>query len=254
MAMTWETVPKCVLCGSENTSVYLNSDVPPWYQKQPINLLECGKCHLVRADPRPERQALYKNYLAGADNVKLIVERKLARPNVGLHHRRAIEEAMTYADRKVERLYDMGCGAGTVMMEARELGLEAQGNDVNKASVDMLKEKGFKAFHGFTRDLTLPSDYFDVVMNLDYLEHSYEPLDDLKTCLRLLRKGGVLYLKTLYLDCPAHKEQGVHWNLLGNGHFHYFFPDTLRELMTKAGFGVLDLKLGGLVTVIGLKR
>jgi hypothetical protein len=250
--MEWNEVTACNFCGGPASALYMRSHVPNWYQGKPLELYQCEGCGLVRASPRPDPRALYRNYLAGTDKVREITMRKLERPNVLLHHRRAIEDAMGFARRAVHSLYDMGCGAGTVMMEARRLGLEAEGNDLNRASIDMLVADGFKARCGFTRELEFDRGY-DVVMNLDYLEHSYEPFDDLKTSHRILNQGGVLYLKTLYLGCPNHLLDGEHWNLFGNGHFHFFHPDTLKAMVREAGFSIVSCKTAALITIAAVK-
>lgn len=250
--MRWYDVTQCEYCGDQNSSVYLRSYVPNWYEKRPLTLVECNNCRLVRASPRPDPDDLYVNYISGGGKAKEIAMRKLARDNVGKHHRRAIESAMSFARRPVESLFDIGCGAGTLMMEGRALGIEAEGNDLNKAAIDHLKELGFNAYLGFTQNIDFPRTY-DMVMNLDYLEHSYEPTADLRLNFNMLNSGGVLYLKTLYLGCPKHVANGSAWGLFGNGHFHYFFPDTLRKMVESAGFEVAHYETKGLIVIVGIK-
>ena len=178
--------------------------------------------------------------------------RKLARDRVDEHHGRAIETAQKFAERPVKSLFDMGCGAGTLMTAARNRGIESEGNDLNKASIDRLKAMGFMAYQGFTQQLSINRTY-DMVMNLDYLEHSYNPTEDLALCHRILNPGGVLYLKTLYLGCPNHVAYGAGWGLFGNGHFHYFFPETLNAMVVKSGFRVKHVETKGLILIIGVK-
>ena len=250
--MKWEDVTACEFCGCGEATAYRHSFTPPWYDSQPLNLLKCAECNLVRASPRPDAEDLYEGFLRGDPTAEAARERKMVRPNVNLHHRRTVEEACRYAARPVKRLYDMGCGAGTIMMQARELGLEAAGNDVNKAAVDALRQLGFDAQLGFTKDIQVNGQY-DVVMNLDYLEHSYAPFADLKTCHAMLADGGVLSIKTLYLGSPDHRRDGDAWGLFGNGHFHYFFPETLRRMTEAAGFTIKEFKLGQLVSVIAIR-
>jgi len=160
-----------------------------------------------------------------------------------------MKAAIDFFASKPKRVYDMGCGAGTVMMAAKEEGLEAWGNDVNKAAVEMLSEMGFNVQHGFTEELELPSEYFEIVMNFDYLEHSYTPLEDLKVCHRILKPGGLMYLKTLYLDCPSHREKGEAWQLFGSGHFYYFSMSVLKRMIESVGFKIENVLEGQLVFI-----
>lgn len=255
-SMHWHNVDACDLCGGESFRPY--AEIPSqhpetgavrWYDGRPIELAECQSCGLVCVSPRPDLRELYEGYIAGSSNAADAVKRKRERKNVGEIHRKHIETAIGYLGRPAARLFDMGCGAGTTLLEARKLGLDAEGNEINKASVDLLTSEGFKAYHGFTQDLDLPLASFDIVINFDYLEHSYTPLEDLRTCHKLLNPGGVLYLKTLYLGCPAHVEKGNNWQLFGPGHFHFFTPTVLRKMVETAGFEILDVKAGQLIFV-----
>lgn len=155
---------------------------------------------------------------------------------------------------EAKTLYDMGCGAGTIMEAAKNLGLEAAGNDINKNAMERLKDLGFETYHGFTNDLKLPKDKFDIVINFDYLEHSYEPYLDLITCNEILKDDGILYLKTLYLDCPDHILKGEGYQLFGQGHFSYFPARTLCSMVYSAGFEIENLRLGNLIFITARKK
>lgn len=181
------------------------------------------------------------------------MKEKLARRNVHRYHLEEVELAIKYLGYQPKRLYDMGCGAGTVMMGAKELGIEAYGNDVNKASIDMLNEMGFNAQHGFTKDVAMPNVPMDIVINFDYLEHTYTPFEDLQQCFDLLKPGGFMHLKTLYLDCPEHKKNGAAWNLFGLGHFYFFTEDVLKTMIEKSGFDIIHAKTDEMISVYARK-
>ena len=108
------------------------------------------------------------------------------------------------------------------MLAAKELGYEAHGNDINKYSCDRLREQGIYVQNVFSSGLILPTEEFDIVTCLDYLEHTYTPLADLKLIHSILKKDGIFYMKTLYLGCPGHRKKGEAWQLFGTAHFQYF--------------------------------
>lgn len=258
--LQWNDVQTCNLCAGSSLRPYAeipnrhpDTGATRWYDGRPISLVECQGCGLVFVSPRPDLHQLYVGYINASAGATDAVRRKRERKNIDEIHRKHIEKAMSFLGRPAKRLFDMGCGAGTTLLEARKLGMEAEGNEINKASVDLLISEGFKAYHGFTQELTLPSNAYDIVINFDYLEHSYTPLEDLRTCLDILSPGGVMYLKTLYLGCPAHVEKGLNWQLFGPGHFHFFTPEVLRRLVEKAGFKVLEVKTGQLIFVAAKK-
>ena len=176
--MRWEDVT-CENCGSDEQVLYMESPVPKWYQGKDIRLVSCRRCDLVYACPRPVAEDLYQGYLAGNEKVKEITLRKLNRPNVRKIHGAVVKEAVGYLNRRAATLLDIGCGAGTVMMEAGEMGIAASGIDVNRFACDMLSEMGFEAYCGFTGAMDIAKKY-DVITMLDYIEHTYTPCGDLR--------------------------------------------------------------------------
>ena len=231
----------------------MTSEKSNWFAGQPLIMNKCNNCDLAVASPRPERNALYENFLSGHESAQKAVERKIARPNVMAVHEKAVQHAMKFRP-KAKWLFDMGCGAGTIMEAAKKNGLKAGGNDINKSGIERLEKLGFEAFHGFTNQLKLPKDKYDIVINFDYLEHSYEPYQDLVTSNEILKDDGIIYLKTLYLDCPDHILKGHAYQLFGQGHFSYFPARTLCSMMHSAGFDIEELRLGQLIFITARKK
>jgi SAM-dependent methyltransferase len=250
--LTWEDVLVCNFCGGARRSPYLKSRVPHWYEGRPLRLVACRSCGLVFAAPRPVARQGHESSRNGGDGGREAYERKLLRPNVAKVHRRHVERALAQLGRPARSLFDMGCGAGTVLHAARALGLEASGNDINHYAIERLREAGFPAVHGFTSELQLTGQY-DIVTNFDYLEHTHTPFDDLKTCFELLAPDGILYLKTLYLGSADHRRDGEGWKLFGPGHFHFFFPEVLLAMIREAGFMVEHVETPQLIFVLARK-
>jgi 2-polyprenyl-3-methyl-5-hydroxy-6-metoxy-1,4-benzoquinol methylase len=249
----WLKAEKCDYCGGAEYKGYMVSKVPNWYKGVPFKLVECVGCGLIFADPRPNPDVIYKDYLEGREKSAAATSRKLNRPNVLDGHLKAILHAKSFLNWKPLNLFDMGCGAGTILEAAKSIDINAEGNDINKFATDRLKALGFNVHHGFTQDLNVEADYFDIVINFDYLEHSYTPYKDLLKCCQMLKHGGVLYLKTLYLDCPDHLMKGESYQLFGSGHFHYFKSRVLCEMVKSAGFAIKEIRTGNLIFIIATK-
>jgi 2-polyprenyl-3-methyl-5-hydroxy-6-metoxy-1,4-benzoquinol methylase len=117
----------------------------------------------------------------------------------------------------------------------------------------MLTELGLDVRQGFTTELEFTSAY-DVVMCLEYLEQTYEPLADLKIAFQLLQPGGVLYAKTIYLGSPGERESPLRSGFYGAAHFYYYEPATLRSMITAAGFTILEERWQSNATIVALRQ
>jgi SAM-dependent methyltransferase len=246
-------VKKCNFCGGEAATPYLDGELGRWCGEV-LRLAQCDNCGLVRATPRPLSGELYLQELEGDLATIEPLKRQFTRPEVRENHRKAVQRVLALAERPVRRLFDMGCGAGTLMMAAAQMGIEAHGNDVNKIAVDMLKELGFFALHGFTQNLDFSGEKFDAVMMLNYLGRSYLPYDDLKLSAELLDDGGAVYILTPYLNSPQHKLLGPKWNVFGNDNVHYFSRENMVDMVTAAGLEIVEETMAGWLTVVAVKK
>lgn len=248
--MEWENVD-CEFCGSEATDVYLESDVPQWYEGRDIRLVECKSCHLIRANPRPVEADLYQRFMTDSPFAKTITERKRARKNVDVVHDSIVDEVEKFHP-DAKSLFDFGCGAGTLIECAAERGFRVGGNDLNWYSTSQLRDNGFDVRKCFNAQVDTSTKY-DAATMLDVLEHSYTPNADLKIAHELLSDGGLLYAKTLYIGSPRHLKDGVDWPLFGQGHFHYFRPEVLCQMIEQSGFKILDVREAALIRIIARK-
>lgn len=249
----WENVVNCDYCGETKFIRYLASRKPKWHDDKPIIMDTCVNCKHTFANPRPDRYDIYEEFISGGKIAEEAVTRKISRPNVMVVHEKAIQHALKFQP-YAKSLFDMGCGAGTIMEAAKNNGLSAAGNDINKIAIDRLNELGFTTYQGFTNELDLPKSEYDIVINFDYVEHSYEPYQDLVKCNEILKDDGILYLKTLYLDCPDHILKGNAYQLFQWGHYSYFPARTLCSMVYSAGFEIEDLRLGQLIFIIARKK
>jgi len=143
---------------------------------------------------------------------------------------------MSYAQ-EPKTLFDVGTGAGTLLLEAKQLGLEVAGNDINSFAVEQLWRKGIRAYECPTNKLKI-DECFDIITCLDYLEHTYTPFEDLFWIAEHQSSGGILYLKTLFLGCPDHKREGSNWKLFHETHNYYYWPSTLLTLIETVGYEI----------------
>ena len=111
---------------------------------------------------------------------------------------------------------------------------------------------------GMTGTLPLPDESVDVILFAHVIEHLYHPIQILRECFRVLKKGGKLLISTdhgfliggflNYLNDGTYLHEPVQGTAAmvfheWRGHVRYFTEGDLRTLVTAAGGSVTDVQL-----------
>lgn len=146
-------------------------------------------------------------------------------------------------------MLDIGCGAGTSVRAAADLGWDAIGIDIDPALIRLGKEQlqvDVRCTDLFACDFS--AHQFSFIRMRDVVEHLPNPYEVLVEVQRLLAPGGVLLIAT--------PNDG---NLMANArrlirrrtcvatvppphHVHGFTPTTLRRILRRAGFTSYDVE------------
>ena len=96
------------------------------------------------------------------------------------------------APRAGDRVLDVACGGGYLLMEAERAGLEAHGIDIAQAALDRAKTFAPKStlVRGDAEALPYDDASFDIVTCLGSLEHFLDPPKALEEMRRVLRPAG----------------------------------------------------------------
>lgn len=137
------------------------------------------------------------------------------------------------------RLLDVGCAAGFFADEASRHGWNAEGVELSATMADLATTLGFSVHHGPFSCAELPAASFDVVTMWDYIEHSTDPVGDLRRASEVLRPGGAVALTTGDAASLVARLSGSRWHLLTPRHHNFFFtPATIEVALERAGLRV----------------
>jgi SAM-dependent methyltransferase len=96
------------------------------------------------------------------------------------------------------KILDIGCGYGYFLDMANKSGWEPTGVEVVEDAVKSAREKvGYEnIFQGSLKETGLSGNFFDAITLWDVLAIVDNPYDEIRECLRLLKPGGIIGIRT----------------------------------------------------------
>jgi len=151
------------------------------------------------------------------------------------------------------RLLDIGCGGGLISEPMARLGATVVGADAAPKNIPVAQihaeQSGLEIDYRTTtaEALAEAGEQFDVVLNMEVVEHVASPIDYLTACRALLKPGGIMVASTInrnpksYMMAIFGAERVMRWLPVGTHEWHKFItPAELEELITKAGLTLTD--------------
>ncbi len=153
------------------------------------------------------------------------------------------------------RILDIGCGGGLLCEPMARLGATIVGVDAAERNIPVAQthaeQSGLEIDYRHTtaEAMAEAGEQFDVVLNMEVVEHVADPLAYLTACQQLLKSGGLHICSTINRNPKSFAvailgaEWVMRWLPKGTHEWNKFItPDELYDLIRKAGLDPVDRK------------
>ena len=143
------------------------------------------------------------------------------------------------------KILDIGCGGGLLSEPMSRLGAEVMGIDASDRNIEIAKLHAKKNNLNIDYLCSSPENLeaenkFDVILNMEIIEHVEDVEFFLKSCSKLLKKNGIMFVASLnktlksYLFAIIGAEYVLRWLPIGTHDWEKFVrPDDLINILKK---------------------
>ena len=151
-------------------------------------------------------------------------------------------------------ILDIGCGGGLISEPLARLGGVVTGIDASEKNIKVAQLHSEKNNLNIRYINKSPDEFkefekFDIILNLEVVEHVEDVNLYLKSCYKLLKKDGIMFTATLnrtftsYLKAIIGAEYILRWLPIGTHDWNKFIkPEELEKNLMEKKFKTLDIK------------
>ncbi|MDP2709082.1 MAG: class I SAM-dependent methyltransferase [bacterium] len=244
----------CPACDSINYEVE--------FEKKSFKFCRCGSCRTLFINPRPSQKQLADFYSTAKSVIywsKYVfpASEEVRMKNIFAPRAKLIKKIVkSFYPSEISLVLDVGAGYGSFLEAARKLNLAQNYLAIEpaKESAKKCRDRGFEVMEKMIEDIVL-SKKADLVVNFELIEHLFNPRLFIKSCHKLLKRGGLFIVTTpniLGFDLVILGKKSD--NLAGPAHLNYFNLKSLSRLLVKEGFEILECLTPGELDVDIIKN
>ena len=151
-------------------------------------------------------------------------------------------------------ILDIGCGGGLISEPMARLGGTVSGIDASERNIKIAKLHSEKnklkiKYLNKSPEQLIDAEKFDIILNLEVVEHVDNVSLYIESCYKLLKKGGIMFTATLnrsftsYIKAIIGAEYILKWLPIGTHDWNKFLkPEELEKLFNNEKFSTVDIK------------
>ena len=151
-------------------------------------------------------------------------------------------------------ILDIGCGGGLISEPMSRLGGMVTGIDASEKNIKIAQLHAKKNNLNIRYLKKSPEqlnefEKFDVILNLEIIEHVENVNLYIESCYKLLKKNGIMFTATLnrtltsYIKAIIGAEYILRWLPIGTHDWNKFIkPEELEKILTDKNFKTIDIK------------
>ena len=146
------------------------------------------------------------------------------------------------------KILDIGCGGGLLSEPMCRLGAKVTGIDASEKNINIAKLHSKKNnlqidYFCTSPEKFKPKDEFDIILNMEIVEHVEDVNFFIESCSKLLKKNGIMFVATLnktlksYVFAIIGAEYVLRWLPIGTHEWDKFVkPEELISILKKNNF------------------
>ena len=230
---------KCKICDYEGEMKIINANIKDIGDRK---VLSCPNCKFQFVYPSltsEEKSEIYDS----SEYTAFINENDDFIPIKKSKFKKLLNNVIKYKNKC--KILDVGCGMGHFLEVANTYGFDTYGIELSKfaAKVSAQHSGEDKIYQGIIEDCKW-ENMFELILMNDFIEHTDNPIEVLKSANRLLRNDTDCYvmITTVNTDSIVYKIMKTQWAHYRLDHLSYFNNKVIYEMANKSGFEVIKIK------------
>ena len=200
---------------------------------------KCPQCGLIYISPQPSFDEIVNLY--GHDDAHISAESHISadfsKKLYAKHHLRIIRSVI-----KSGMLLEIGAGAGYFLDEARKIGFNPHGLELNRVQAKYIRNKlSIPCEESPLNTSIFEGKQFDVVYHCDVISHFFDPISDFRKINETMKDESFLIFETGNLGEVDQMYFKYFERFQYPDHLFFFSTDNLVDLLEKTGFKFINI-------------